>query len=105
MAEILAPGETGHEIPASRPDAETQRDRHHAEDIAAAEKPRHARQHEYGKTRGKPIGRKHAHWRAQKEVRFPKMPDGRRTRAVNTAATETICDHSIETSNAMTVSE
>ena len=42
---------------------------------------------------------------AQNEARFPKKPDGRRTRVVNTAATETICDHSIETWNAIMVSE
>src|SRR5215471_607731 len=105
MAEILPPGEARHEVPARGPDAETQGDRHHSEDITTAEKPRHSRQPDCGKTRSKPIGSDEAHRRAQKDARFPKMPDGRKTSAMNTAATETICDHSIETSNAMMVSE
>src|SRR6476469_6726949 len=61
MAKIFSPGETGHEVPACRPHCETQRDRHHSNDVSAAEKPRHRRQNCQDKERCKPINTEKTH--------------------------------------------
>jgi hypothetical protein len=42
---------------------------------------------------------------AQNAARLPKNPAGRTIKVMSTAATETICDHSIDILNAIIVSE
>src|SRR5262249_27534267 len=105
VAEVLAAGEPRHEVPARRPDAEAQRDREHADDVAAAEQLRRRGKHREREHSSCEVDTELAHGEIQNAARLPKKPAGRRTRVMSTAATETICDHSIETLKAMMVSE
>src|SRR3954452_14899400 len=102
MAEVLATGQPGHEIPAHRPDSIDGGHRQHADQVAAVEDHReHAEDGEREDGTGT-INRLESHVfhhgcsGVQNAARLPNMPAGRSTSISSVASTDTISVQAVD---------